>query len=163
MDRRQFFLETTGSTLALGGLSSFELTPSKTWRVLRADVPNSNKRLYTRDILESIVEHFQKENKGKKNLMGMLGMGNDAIIHFSQASHIVNDLKMDGDYLVVEIEVLNTPCGEILKKMISSSEVAFRTAGIGGGETDQNGIYRISKDFKLITVNAVSIKEAAKI
>jgi hypothetical protein len=169
MDRRQFFAEISSSALAMGGISLGGTTQVQasmkptTWRVLHADVPNGNGRVYKRPVLENIVTTFYKENKESRSLFGTLGMTNDSIIHLSEVSHLIKDLKMDGDYMVAEIEVLNTPYGNILKKLISSSAVAFRTAGLSDYSIDDKGIYYISDNYKLLTINAVPIEEAAKI
>lgn len=167
LSRRKFLAE----VVALGGFSFGGAAPSSAtttddkafkWRgeISRADIINSNKRIYPREVLEKAVVDFHK--LPPRTLMGELGMSGDSIIHLSRASHIVTDMELTGDSVIAECEVLNTPNGYILKRMIAEGKVAFRTAGVGSGRVDENGVYVIGPDFKLITVNAVSVDEAAR-
>lgn len=131
-----------------------------TWRILRANVPNSNGNVYSLDVIKQAVDKFQKE--GNK-IVGHIGMLNDSETHLNEASHIVNGLKIDGEYLVAEIEVLNTLNGKILQKMMQSSKVAFRCFGAANGIIDSNGFFNVEKDYELISVNAVPVEKAAKL
>ena len=49
----------------------------------------------------------------------------NSIVSYRHISHVVTSLKMDQDYLLAEIEILNTPQGDILKSM----DVCYRTHG----------------------------------
>ncbi len=126
-------------------------------KVARADVPNGNKRIYPRAILEREVARFKKD----RTMMGQLKLRSSKVTYLSDVSHVVTNLKMKNDYLVAEIEVLNTPQGRILEN--SLRETTFRCSGIGSGKVDNKGVLTISDSYKLIAIDAVPIEKAAKI
>jgi len=129
--------------------------------VAKADVVNGNKRLYPRAVLEAAVADFNA--LPPRSMYGQMGMPDSSVMQLSMASHIVTFLGMAGDYLVAEIEIMATPCGVILKQLMDTNAVAFRTAGIGNGKVNDDGVLVIGDSFKLISVNAVPIKEATPI
>lgn len=177
MNRREFLAEV--AVVALGGvaLGSRPLVEKEASRpkpisnytfcatIARADVPNGNKRIYPREVLEQAVRVFQADHKKHRSLVGELGLPNEpSIIHFQNASHVITDLRMQDDYLVAEIEVLDSPCGRVLRTMLETNSeiVAFRTRGVGNGHTD-GGNYIIGESYKLITIDALPAKEAVSI
>ena len=91
-------------------------------------------------------------------------MPKSAVTQFSEASHLVTDMKMDGDYMVAEIEVIDTPHGKTLKSIMEKPDTfALRTAGIGNGQVNDAGVLVINDSYKLISVNVVPLTEAATI
>lgn len=112
-------------------------------------------RVYPRSTLESIVEKF---NKSDEELLGQIGFPDEPRVSSAEASHVVKSLYMDGDKLMGEIEVLNTPQGKLLKKMIENNSVALRPFGIGILEKDNEGI-DVVRDYKLLGVCAKHIND----
>ena len=92
-------------------------------------------------------------------------MPKTAIVSLANVSHIINRLKMVDDYMVGDIEVLNTPSGRVLQRLLESSldSVAFRTQGIGNGTVNDDGILIIRDNYKLISIHALSITDAVTI
>ena len=124
--------------------------------VLEADKPNKNKRTYPRAVLERIVENC-RDVVLVRAMYGQMGHSDDAVIHFSQISHLVTDLSLDGDKMVAEIETTSTPQGLVLEQLIASGEVSLRPFGVGSVSDD--GV--IGDDYKMVSVSAVLTKEAA--
>ena len=128
---------------------------------LRADVPNGNNRIYTREVLEKIVKDFKKNDIEH---CGQLGMPCDGRIHADILSHKVNNIKLQDDELIADIEVINTPSGRKLAEMIKNHEVALRTQGMVSNSTyKENGVCVIGNDYELIAINAVPIKDAIQL
>lgn len=158
---RREFVKLLGGLIAVGKIDSFAICPKSDvvtfWApVARADVPNSNGRIYSKDCLESAMSQFVKE---KKELIGQIGYPKTSIYHFREASHVVKNLKLDQNYLCAEIEILNTPNGNILKSSIDG--VCFRVHGVVTIHYDEQAKQGIISNFKLIAVNAIPINEAA--
>lgn len=167
MDRREF-LESVAGVFMLTPASATtkpELVSNRFRRtVARADTPNGNKRVYSRALLERIVADFDRENRNQRTMLGQLGMNEDtSLVRLSLASHLVTDMRMDGDYLSVEIEVLATPMGAILYGALKNQDVEFRTAGVGAGHTDADGNFVIDDSYKLVSINAVEAAKATPI
>jgi hypothetical protein len=96
--------------------------------IQRADLVNPEQRVYSRKVLEQIVEDYRG-----KEVMGGMGstVSPEGIIDLEKVSHKVTNLRMADDYLVGDVRILNTPCGDILRKVIAmGSEVEFRLVGL---------------------------------
>ena len=82
---------------------------------------------------------------------------NSPIIHFEKASHVVTRLWWEGNVLMGEGEILNTPHGKILKALINDGvRVGISSRGVGSGKVNENGILVIGESYKLITFDAVA-------
>ena len=92
-----------------------------------------------------------------RGLVGELDHPTDSIIHFEKCSHVITKLWWEGNNLMGEGEILNTPHGRILKSLLSDGvRVGISSRGVGNGRTDENGILIIGESYKLITFDAVA-------
>lgn len=121
-----------------------------------AEAINKNKRLYPYSVLAENIKGLQNvlESRG---LVGELDHPTDSIIHFENASHVITKLWWEGNVLMGEGEILNTPCGKILKSLINDGvRVGISSRGVGNGKVNENGILVIGESYKLITFDAVA-------
>lgn len=121
-----------------------------------AEAINKNKRLYPYSVLAENIKSLQNvlESRG---LVGELDHPTDSIIHFENASHVITKLWWEGNVLMGEGEILNTPCGKILKSLINDGvRVGISSRGVGNGKVNENGILVIGESYKLITFDAVA-------
>jgi hypothetical protein len=84
--------------------------------------------------------------------------GNSEIVNLKNVSHTVIDMKWDGEDLVGTIEILPTPSGEILKKLIESNILlGISSRGVGSVKQDiREGSNIVQDDFNLICFDIVS-------
>lgn len=121
-----------------------------------ADAINKNRRKYSYRTLDENVKRLNEEIKSR-GLIGELDHPADSIIHFEKSSHVITGLWWDGNVLMGEAEVLNTPCGKVLKALINDGvRVGISSRGVGNGKTDGEGILVIDESYKLITFDAVA-------
>ena len=121
-----------------------------------AEAVNKNKRIYPYDVLEENVQRLQ-ECLNERRLVGELDHPTDSIIHFANASHVVTRLWWEGNVLMGEGEILNTPHGKVLKALINDGvKVGISSRGVGSGKVNENGILVIGESYKLITFDAVA-------
>ncbi|RDJ35596.1 MAG: hypothetical protein DWQ19_12325 [Crenarchaeota archaeon] len=121
-----------------------------------ADAVNKNKRLYPRAILENNTKRLINTIKDG-GLIGELDHPTDSIIHFKEASHKITKLWWDGNILMGEGIILNTPCGKILQGLINSDvRIGISSRGVGNGKVNEDGILVIGESYKLITFDAVA-------
>ena len=169
MNRRKFL----GNLLVTACAAPFVVkeavagTPAKVEKIvipfMRADVVNANKRMYPRKVLEVAVKAFEKQP-----VMGHLGMECSSIIKFDKVSHQVTNLgfrQVEGhEWLCGELKFLTTPNGRLLKEMWDAhpESVAFRTAGVGSGKVNDDGVLVVGDSYKLVAINAISADEAVK-
>jgi hypothetical protein len=121
-----------------------------------ANEVNRNRRMYPIEILEANVKRL-KEALVNRGLVGELDHPTDSIIHFENSSHLVTKLYWDGNNLMGEGEVLDTPSGKVLKSLINAGvRVGISSRGVGNGTTNEDGVLVIGESFKLITFDAVA-------
>lgn len=121
-----------------------------------AETVNKNKRLYPYDVLHENVERLMDIVK-TRSLVGELDHANDSIIHFKDASHLVTKLWWEGNILMGEAEILNTPHGKVLKALVNDGvRVGISSRGVGNGKVNENGILVIEQGYKLITFDVVA-------
>lgn len=121
-----------------------------------AEAVNKNKRIYPFAVLDENVKKLVPivEVRG---LVGELDHPTDSIIHFEKCSHVITKLWWEGNNLMGEGEILNTPHGRILKSLLSDGvRVGISSRGVGNGRSDENGILVIGESYKLITFDAVA-------
>jgi len=121
-----------------------------------AEAVNKNKRMYPYAVLDENVKKLVPviESRG---LVGELDHPTDSIIHFEKASHVITKLWWDGNNLMGEGEILNTPHGRILKALINDGvRVGISSRGVGNGKVNENGILVIGESYKLLTFDAVA-------
>lgn len=138
------------STTSNRGLTTFR------GKFQEAEAVNKNKRMYTYDVLNENVKKLQECIKAR-GLIGELDHPEDSIIHFEKASHVITKLWWEGQVLMGEGEILNTPHGKILKALINDGiRVGVSSRGIGNGKVNENGILVINESYKLITFDVVA-------
>lgn len=121
-----------------------------------AEAVNKNKRIYPFAVLDENVKKLQPIIEAR-GLVGELDHPQDSIIHFEKCSHVITKLWWDGNNLMGEGEILNTPHGKILKALINDGvRVGISSRGVGNGRSDENGILVIGESYKLITFDAVA-------
>jgi len=112
--------------------------------------------MYPFRVLDENVKKLMECVKAR-GLVGELDHPTDSIIHFEKASHVITKLWWEGNSLMGEGEILNTPHGQILKSLIDDGvRVGISSRGVGNGTVDENGILVIGESYKLITFDAVA-------
>jgi len=125
-------------------------------RFQEANAVNKNKRMYPYDVLAQNVVRLEEAMRGR-SLYGELDHPADSIIHLKEASHIVTKLWWEGNTLMGEGEVLPTPAGIILKKIMEAGgRVGISSRGVGNGQINNEGVLVIGESYKLITFDAVA-------
>lgn len=121
-----------------------------------AEAINKNKRMYPYDVLDENVNKLQESIK-ERRLVGELDHPTDSIIHFANVSHVVTKLWWEGNVLMGEGEILNTPHGKVLQALIEDGiKIGMSSRGVGNGKVNEDGILVIGESYKLITFDAVA-------
>jgi hypothetical protein len=121
-----------------------------------AEAVNKNKRIYPFGVLDENVKKLVPIVEAR-GLVGELDHPTDSIIHFEKCSHVITKLWWEGNNLMGEGEILNTPHGRILRSLLSDGvRVGISSRGVGNGRSDENGILVIGESYKLITFDAVA-------
>lgn len=125
-------------------------------KLQEADTPNANNRIYPRNVLEKNVNDLQ-ETISNGGVLCELDHPNDSIVHLKDASHVVKKLYWDGNNLMGEGVILDTPQGRVFKTLLDNGiRVGISSRGTGNGKVNEDGKLVIGENYKLISFDAVS-------
>ena len=121
----------------------------------RADSPNHNKRIYEKKLLMREMKRLD-EAIHERRLMGELDHPTHDAVKLGNVSHLVTKLKMNGNDMIGEAEILNTPCGQVAQALIKGG-VKLGISSRGMGSLTEKGEYSlVNDDFKLVTFDLVA-------
>lgn len=127
-----------------------------TGRFMTAEEKNKNGRLYKKDILEKEVDRYLREVVRAKRAFGELNHPSGPTINLDRVSHIITELKWDGNFVNGKAKITSTPMGEIARGLLESGgQLGVSTRGMGSLK-ESNGVMVVQPDFKLSTVDIVS-------
>lgn len=119
---------------------------------------NLNGRIYPLEVVKKEVERYKKEFIEKNNAVGELNhpkIEEVTNIDLTRVSHKIIDLYQVGDDFYGVAEILDTPCGKIVKKLIEGGvRLGVSSRGIGSTE-NVGGVERVKDDYTLITIDIV--------
>jgi len=126
----------------------------------RAGVRNQNGRLYTKEILMREAEKYDQEFVRQRRAIGELDHPEKSVVELKSASHIITAMEWQGNDLIGVIEVLRTPCGNILRQLIQDGvQVGISSRGMGSvrkEKTNEGVVDVINDDFSLLAFDVVS-------
>lgn len=123
----------------------------------RAKAKNQNGRTYSRQILERECNRYMKEFVENGNAFGELDHPESPVVELKNASHVVKELWWKGDDLMGRVELLNTPCGNIVKEIIKAGHtIGISSRGTGSVQQTNEGTLEVQDDFELVCWDFVS-------
>lgn len=121
----------------------------------RADSPNHNKRIYEKKLLVREMSRLDEAIE-ERRLMGELDHPTHDAVKLGNVSHLITKLKMSGNDMIGEAEILNTPCGQVAQALIKGG-VKLGISSRGMGSLTEKGDYSlVNDDFKLVTFDLVA-------
>jgi len=119
---------------------------------LVAEQGNKNRRMYKIDTLQREVDRYVKEYVDTKRALGELGHPDTPSINLERVSHLITELKQDGNIFVGKAKILDTPYGNIVKNFIESGvNLGVSSRGMGSLIPGDNGLSIVQDDFRLAT------------
>lgn len=129
---------------------------------LQADVSNRNGRVYPRAIMEREVKRFVTEAVSKKSASAMGELGHPTgeqgpTLNMERVSHVITDLRMEGNDVIGRAKILDTPYGKITKTFMDEGIVlGVSSRGLGSVQSREDGVNEVQDDFHLATVDIVA-------
>lgn len=121
---------------------------------MQADTPNRNGRTYPKSIMESELAKYQSSIKEKRSL-GELGHPDTPALNLDKVSHLITELRFDGNDIVGKAKILDTPMGKIAQNFLDEGvKLGVSSRGIGSVVRKGN-INEVQSDYKLNTVDIV--------
>lgn len=124
---------------------------------MQGNIKNRNGRIYPATILEKEMSRYNTDFIKTKRALGELGHPNGPQINGDRVSHLITDMKQEGNNFVGKAKILGTPMGEIVKTFIDEGvKVGVSTRGLGSVKPTKEGIMEVQDDFHLATVDIVT-------
>ena len=121
----------------------------------QAEQKNRNGRVYPRSIMEKAVKTYVDTQVNKKRAVGELNHPEGPTVNLDKVSHLITDLRFEGNDVVGKAQILDTPMGKIVKGLLDGGvQLGVSTRGMGSLE-QKNGTMYVQEDFILNTVDIV--------
>ena len=125
--------------------------------IQRAEAKNQNGRVYPKEILEREIKKYINGPVRERRALGELDHPESSVINLQNVSHNVIKVKMVGDDVYGEVEILSTPAGNILKELFRNGiTVGISSRGMGSVQESGNGTVEVQDDFELLCFDFVS-------
>ena len=121
----------------------------------QAEKKNRNGRIYPMTIMEKALGKYNDEQVTKGRAVGELNHPEGPTVNLDKVSHKINKLEFQGNDIVGEASILNTPMGEVVKGLLDGG-VTFGVSTRGMGSLSQrNGAMIVNDDYILNAVDIV--------
>lgn len=119
---------------------------------LQANKKNRNGRIYPLHIMEKEVNRYMEEVVNKNRAYGELGHPAGPQINLDRVSHLITNLRRDGDNFIGKAKIANTPMGNIARGLLQSgAQLGVSSRGMGSLKPSKDGIMEVQEDFHLAT------------
>lgn len=123
---------------------------------MQAEQKNRNGRVYPLKIMENEVNRYNKEFVGKNRALGELNHPQGPTVNLDRVSHMIKDLKVEGNDVIGKAKLLETPMGNIAKNLVKEgAQLGVSSRGMGSLE-EKNGVNYVKDDFMLSAVDIVA-------
>ena len=122
--------------------------------MLQTEVKNKNGRIYPKEIMKKEVARYTKNFINEKRAYGELGHPDGPTINLERTSHLITELKEDGNNFVGRAKILSTPMGEIVKSLLADgARLGVSSRGMGSlkASNTKGGVQMVQSDFQLAT------------
>lgn len=119
---------------------------------LQAELKNRNGRMYPRELLNKEIERYTAEYVNKNRAFGELGHPDGPTINLDRVSHMITEMKVDGNNFYGKAKIMSTPMGNIVKSLIDEgARLGVSSRGMGSLRTEGRDIQIVQDDFYLAT------------
>ncbi len=118
---------------------------------MQAEQKNRNGRVYPLEVLQKEAGRYIAEYVNKNRAYGELGHPDGPTINLERVSHMIKELRQEGNDFFGKAKIMDTPYGNIVKNlMIEGACLGVSTRGMGTLE-EKNGVKYVKDDFYLAT------------
>jgi hypothetical protein len=122
---------------------------------MQSEQKNRNGRVYPRAVMENAVAKYVDEQVSKNRAVGELNHPEGPTVNLDKVSHLITDLRWEGNDVVGKASILDTPMGQIVKGLLEGGvNLGVSTRGMGSLES-RGGTMYVKDDFTLSTVDIV--------
>ena len=122
---------------------------------MQAEQKNRNGRIYPKKIMENAVAKYVDTQVSKNRAVGELNHPEGPTVNLDKVSHLITDLRWEGNDVVGKARILETPMGMIVRGLLEGGvNLGVSTRGMGSLEQRGDAMY-VKDDFTLSTVDIV--------
>lgn len=135
-------------------------TGSKNWFIegvfMEADVVNRNRRIYPGHIMEKEVNRYISEYVQTNRAIGELNHPPTAEVNPERASHLITEIKKNGNQYIGKAKILDTPCGNVARGLLEGGvKLGVSSRALGSVKKNMQGVNEVQENFSLRTVDIV--------
>ena len=118
---------------------------------LQAEIVNRNGRKYLKEVMQKEVHRYTENYVNKNRAFGELGHPDTPSINLDRVSHLIVNLRQEGNEWIGKAKILETPMGNIARNLIEGgAQLGVSSRGMGSLK-NINGINIVQDDFYLAT------------
>ncbi len=122
---------------------------------MQAEQKNRNGRVYPKQIMAREVERYVRENVNQNRAYGELGHPSGPTINLERVSHMIKEIREDGNNYIGRAKIMETPYGTIVKNLMDEgARLGVSTRGMGSLK-ERNGCMEVQDDFHLATAGDI--------
>lgn len=122
---------------------------------MQAEQKNRNGRVYPKGIMAREVERYVRENVNQNRAYGELGHPSGPTINLERVSHMIKEIREDGNNYIGRAKIMDTPYGNIVKNLMEEgARLGVSTRGMGSLK-ERNGFMEVQDDFHLATAGDI--------
>jgi hypothetical protein len=119
---------------------------------MQGNLKNRNGRVYPVEVLDKEVARYNKEYIEKNRAYGELGHPAGPTINLDRVSHMIKELKRDGNNFIGKAKIMDTPMGNIVKNLMNEgATLGVSSRGMGSLKPTKGGVQEVGSDFYLAT------------
>ena len=123
---------------------------------MQAEQKNRNGRIYPKKTLMNEVARYNNEYVRTGRAMGELGHPEGPQLNLERVSHLIKELRVDGNDIYGKAKILDTPYGKIVKDLVKEGvRIGVSSRGMGSLK-QKDGINEVQDDFNLAAVDIVA-------
>ena len=118
---------------------------------MQAEQKNRNNRSYPKHIMAREVNRYVDEHIKQNRAYGELGHPSGPTINLERVSHMIKELREDGNNYIGRAKIMDTPYGNIVNNLMDEgARLGVSTRGMGSLK-ERNGCMEVQDDFHLAT------------
>lgn len=126
-------------------------------KIQEAEVQNGNGRKYPMDILKREFDKYVEGPVKNRTALGELDHPDSSVINLNNVSHLITKVWWEGNSVMAELELLNTPSGRIAQEIASNNiPLGISTRGMGSVKQIDENTVEVQDDFDLLAADLVS-------
>lgn len=122
---------------------------------MQADIVNGNQRVYPLGEIKNAVDSINKRIAEGLSIYGELNHPDNLNIDLNNVSHIITEMRCEGNNAVGKAKILNTPKGQIVKAILEGGG-KLGVSSRGSGNVVEGKV----NTFNLVTVDIVATPSA---